>query len=460
MTTPVNIMNSLKHATSLVTPTPKPSPDDIQNAAPMRAAARQNIVNLYNNYQNEIPIYYKAGLTYWQVRPMNDFLNIEMVWWNNNVELGIQQVTTRQTYDNEHIADLKKELEKNLTVVLNSLPADQSKAIIESLATANSTLSTSTGAKPSDTTSSQNTGSTAPGIQTATVTNAGTVVPNTISNPATGQPLINPLTGQPMANPLATVAASSTAPSLFSLGSTMNALKPGSTTQGFIDINISDASGSKFTTPNIVTPLTDVLGLTAPSPTNYKVPEPSPTAASPPTTTLNLDTVNKNISKDLTPSQIAQNQLMQQKINNTWWNDLSAAFKTASGIFYTVLHIGLGLRLAGFVANDLLYKPLGYRIIAFLYVFVFLPILIPYYIYREIRYWFYPNDMENAPKFESIFPMKPYDPSLPLSFSRRLYGYADTPGINAWMSLMREKEKKARIKALSGDSIYEKLTGE
>jgi hypothetical protein len=130
----------------------------------------------------------------------------------------------------------------------------------------------------------------------------------------------------------------------------------------------------------------------------------------------------------------------------TWEDDISSAAKYAFAYIGTILYICLALRFAAFAANDLLYKPLSYRILAFVYTFIFAPILLPYYTYREISHWIWPKT--DGPHFESIFPIKPYDPSEPLTFDKRVYGYADTPGIRGWIQTMRNNESADRLAVL------------
>jgi hypothetical protein len=350
MATVLNTLNTVKQAAGIITPVAKATPADIQNAAPTRAKARQNIVDQYNLLQNEIPLYYKAGLTYWQIGPLNNFLKMEMAWWNNNIEIGVQQVNTRQTYDAEQLKDLKAKLEKDLTDALNTKTADQAKTILDSLAKANGTPSTSTGSTP-PATSTPSTGSvatppTAPGSKTATAdssTNTGT-------------------------NTVAKVITPSSA-----LQSMVEAIMPPSTKQGFIDISIKDNSGSTLSSLFPVSPtaafnnFTDVIGLTSPSitvPVNEAGTTAAPTIGPASNTTLNLNNVNKNITSTLSPAQQAQNQELQQQLNRSWLSDLSDAFKTTMKFFFTLVYIALALRLGGLVANDFLYKPVPYRVIS------------------------------------------------------------------------------------------------
>lgn len=138
----------------------------------------------------------------------------------------------------------------------------------------------------------------------------------------------------------------------------------------------------------------------------------------------------------------------------TWQDDVGTAAKYAFGTIGVILYICLAVRFAAFAANDLLYKPLPYRVLAFIYTFLFAPVFIPYYMYREVTHWIWPKI--DGPHFESIFPVRPYDPSESLTFDKRIYGYADTPGIRAWIQRMQANETAQRLGVLQ-TSILHKL---
>ena len=141
----------------------------------------------------------------------------------------------------------------------------------------------------------------------------------------------------------------------------------------------------------------------------------------------------------------------------TWADDIYSAFITALQIVGIILYICVAVRIAAFVANDLLYKPVPYRALGFIYAFIFAPILIPYYIYREFAHWIWPT-ME-APHFESIFPVNPYDPSEPITFNKRVFGYADTPEIRSWIQKMQEQELGNHIRMASHKPLLTNLIG-
>ena len=59
----------------------------------------------------------------------------------------------------------------------------------------------------------------------------------------------------------------------------------------------------------------------------------------------------------------------------------------------------------------------------------------------------------DAPHFESIFPVVPYNPAEPLSLEKRLYGYPDTPALNAWIGKKQHDEKESWLSVLGGNLL-------
>ena len=152
------------------------------------------------------------------------------------------------------------------------------------------------------------------------------------------------------------------------------------------------------------------------------------------TTSIDLSAIEKSVpsppSNDLTESTADKTK------PTTWEDDISSALKIALKTVGIILYICIALRIAAFVANDLLYKLLPYRALAFIYAFIFAPFLAPYYLYREFAHRIWPG--VEPPHFESLFPMTPYDPSEPITLDKRIYGYADTPELRAWINKQKE----------------------
>jgi len=116
-----------------------------------------------------------------------------------------------------------------------------------------------------------------------------------------------------------------------------------------------------------------------------------------------------------------------------------------------IIYIVVALRFASFAANANLYKPLPYRFLAFIYTFIFAPIVAPYYIWREIKAFFWASI--EPPLYESFFPIIPYNPLEELTLNRRLYGYADTEGLQSWIKRQLDKDLAAKEKAISKDIL-------
>ena len=151
--------------------------------------------------------------------------------------------------------------------------------------------------------------------------------------------------------------------------------------------------------------------------------------------------------------QEQKQQQIQETLTRGWLDDVNDAIKIAVGSSLIIFWILLGIRLGGLLANDLLYKPIPYRALAFAYSFIFLPILIPYWLYREIKHLFFKSNDSNAPHFESIFPVVPYDPAEPLTLEKRLYGYANTPALNSWIAKKQQEEQQSWLDVLGGNLL-------
>ena len=315
--------------------TPKPTPEEIEAARPLRTSIRQSILDQYTLLEKELPTYYDAGLTYWQMRPIKNFLETEISWWNANIEITSLQVNTRNVSYKEQLVALQKTLQDNLITALKKTP-EKSNEILTKL---------------------------------------GTV--------------------QGFANP------------------------PG------------PATGPAGPAPRLAPAL-------APGPTLAT----GPTLAPGPLSTVNLTAVQNSIA-----SVPAVPVALQSP---TAWESFLDGLSKGLMYGFIIVYLAFAIRFAAFSANDLLYKPLMYRVIAFIYSMIFFPIMFPYYIYREIVHWIWPS--VDAPIIESIFPIIPYDPAEPLTIEKRIYKYPDSVGINTWIANMRQQEITNHLKKLENTS--------
>jgi hypothetical protein len=154
---------------------------------------------------------------------------------------------------------------------------------------------------------------------------------------------------------------------------------------------------------------------------------------------------------------LSQKEAQQAAANRTVYDDLSDSMTIISKALFWLVYILVGLRCASFAANEIMYKPLPYRVLVFFYTFLFTPIFGPYYLWIAIKrlIWKTPS-----PMYEGFFPMTPYDPSEPLTLNRRLFGYANTPQLRKWMDEQRQKETEARDAAVVSKHMKEEIIAE
>ena len=283
--------------------TPKATAEEIEAARPLRTTVRQTVLDQYNLLEKELPVYYDAGLTFWQMKPIKTFLESELAWWNANIELTTLQINTRKTSYVEKLADHQKTLQNNLITALKKIP-EKSQEIMNKL---------------------------------------GNV-----------QGFENP---SPSPSPISTVDLSAIAPAL----------------------------------------------------------EKPPVVSTPPSTLM--DGMKDGLSYGL-----------------------------------KFVYLIFAVRFAAFAANDLLYKPIQYRLIAFIYSLIFYPIMFPYYVYREVVAIIWPEI--GRPHMESIFPVKPYEMGEPITMAHKLYKYPNSPALNDWVKKMQTQENEARAKTLEGTAAF------
>ena len=147
----------------------------------------------------------------------------------------------------------------------------------------------------------------------------------------------------------------------------------------------------------------------------------------------------------------------QAALKRTVYDDLSDSMSIMGKVLFWLVYILVGLRCASFAANEIMYKPLPYRVLVFFYTFLFTPIFGPYYLWIMIKrlIWKTPS-----PMYEGFFPMYPYDPSEPLTLNRRLFGYAESPQLRQWMDDERQKETAARDAAVVSKNIKQEIITE
>ena len=143
--------------------------------------------------------------------------------------------------------------------------------------------------------------------------------------------------------------------------------------------------------------------------------------------------------------------------NRSLYDDITDSLIILAKSIVIIFYIVIGLRCASFAANELLYKPVPYRLLAFVYTFIFCPIFAPYYLWKVLKNYIWGTPL---PLFEGLLPINSYDPSDPLTLSRRLFGYADTPALQEWIRGKQDEESKARDQAVVSKGIKQKIIDE
>lgn len=124
-------------------------------------------------------------------------------------------------------------------------------------------------------------------------------------------------------------------------------------------------------------------------------------------------------------------------------------------IFGVLLYVIVGIRIGAFAANDYLYKPVPYRILAFVFAFLYWPCISLYYIYKIVRNMRDPA--EELPFFYSILPIYAYtvDSTREVSMSEKIFGYPDS--INLWISELQSADLKKKAEAVANTANFLKL---
>lgn len=145
-------------------------------------------------------------------------------------------------------------------------------------------------------------------------------------------------------------------------------------------------------------------------------------------------------------------KINEEILLRTTWDIVWSAIKTALFWAFIAFFILLSLRAAGFNANETLWRPLSYRILNFIYTFIFGFIWVPYYTVWEIKAiidsFLETKNAVKPPIWYSLFPIKPFTPSPPIidpdtgtlkpseeafDLNKLLFGYPDTDEIREWI---------------------------
>lgn len=141
----------------------------------------------------------------------------------------------------------------------------------------------------------------------------------------------------------------------------------------------------------------------------------------------------------------------------TIYDDITDSLSTMAKISFFLVYIIVGLRCASFAVNENLHKGVMYRILIFIYTFLFVPIFGPYYLWKGIKSYIWNTPL---PPYEGFFPLYPYDKSEPLTLNRRLYGYLDSPELQARIEKQKNDERASKDAAVVSKGLREKIIEE
>lgn len=148
----------------------------------------------------------------------------------------------------------------------------------------------------------------------------------------------------------------------------------------------------------------------------------------------------------------------REKLRNaTIYDDIGDALITLVTWVFFLVYIIVGLRCASFAVNDNLHKGVLYRILIFIYTFIFTPIFAPYYLWKNIENYIWNTPL---PPYEGFFPLYPYDKSDPLTLNRRLYGYLDSPDLQARINTILKQELDAKDAAVLSKGLRQQIIEE
>jgi len=81
----------------------------------------------------------------------------------------------------------------------------------------------------------------------------------------------------------------------------------------------------------------------------------------------------------------------QDPFKRTLWDDVNESWFIIGGFLGTLIWLIFGLRFGSSIVNEYYYLKAPYKILMFVYTFIFTPILIPYFIYKTFRTWLFPT---------------------------------------------------------------------
>lgn len=169
-----------------------------------------------------------------------------------------------------------------------------------------------------------------------------------------------------------------------------------------------------------------------------------------------IDVSSQNLRAEEQKAQSKKAAVMNRTTSDIVWD----AFKRALSFLGMIIYIVLALTFASFVANSLLHKPILYRILAFVYAFIFAPIFGVYYTYHRIKYIIGIQGAE-LPLMEGLLPLKAYDllPNAEPTLIQRLFGYSEK-NTEDFIRTQAAKELERLEKAVENTEMFGKIVEE
>ncbi len=118
-----------------------------------------------------------------------------------------------------------------------------------------------------------------------------------------------------------------------------------------------------------------------------------------------------------------------------------------------IAYICIALFVASFAASESLWQTKPYVMLNYVYALVFAPIFFVYYTYRLIKYQVFNGPP--IPMYALIYPNFPYPPKPQedVTILEFLFGYMNTPELQAWILTKRDQQTTDRQEYLKTDFL-------
>jgi hypothetical protein len=182
--------------------------------------------------------------------------------------------------------------------------------------------------------------------------------------------------------------------------------------------------------------------------------------------TNDLNDVGKDIdwnkiTPDTTLGETAKSLVSKEDpFKRSMWDDVNESWGIILGYLGIITWLVFGLRFASFTVNEYFYIKTPYKVLIFVYIFLFTPIIFPYFIYKIILTWFNPVKYPHV-IYRSFFPTYGYDPDKsPLTFMDAWLGYSEDTSTLEYIQMMLQKDKDAKLYVLKSSTLLDDLKAE